>query len=89
MSEATVKGAFDFKLIGGHIAEHEEGFNVLGPGVVQTVNSCFAYRDFVDPEAAFGSDGFAVFFETGGEAQGRVENFGVDDAVEHWGGCLN
>ena len=88
MSEATVKGAADLKLVGGHIAEHEAGFNVLGPGVAD-IGGGLAYGHLFDEEAAFGSDGFDVFFEAGGEAQGRVENLGVEDLLEHWGGWLN
>ena len=87
MSEATVKGAFDFKLIGGHVAKHEESFNVLGPGVVQAVNSCFADRDFVDLEAAFSSDGLDVFFEAGAKTESGVEGLGVRDALEHCSVC--
>ena len=33
MSEAAVKGAADLKFVGGHVAKHKAGFNVLGPGV--------------------------------------------------------
>ena len=85
MSEAAIKGAADLKLVGSHVAEHEAGLNVLGPSVVQTVNSCLADSHLFDEEAAFGPDGLDVFFEAGGEAESRVESLGVEDALEH---CL-
>jgi len=85
MSEATIKGAADLKLVSGHVAEHEAGFNVLSPSVVQTVNSCLPDSHLFDKEAAFSADGLNVFFEAGGEAESRVEGLGVEDALEH---CL-
>ena len=85
MSEAAIKGAADLKLVGSHVAKHETGLNVLGPGVVQTVNSCLTDSHLFDKEAAFNSDGLDVFFEAGSEAESRVESLGVEDALEH---CL-
>ena len=68
VSEATVKGAADLKLVGGHVAKHEAGLNVLGPGVAD-VGGGLADGHLFDEEAAFGSDGLDVFFEASGEAE--------------------
>ena len=84
MSEAAIKSAADLKLVGGHITEHEAGFNVLGPGVAD-IGGGLADGHLFDEEAAFGPDGLDVFFEAGGEAESRVEGLGVEDALEH---CL-
>ena len=85
MSEAAVKGAADLKFVGGHVAKHKAGFNVLGPGVAD-IGGGLADGHLFDEEAAFGSDGFDVFFEAGSEAESRVEGLGVEDGLEHWGG---
>ena len=84
MSEATVKGAADLKLVGGHVTEHEAGLNVLGPGVAD-VGGGLADSHLFDEEAAFSTDGFDVFFKASGEAESSVESLGVEDALEH---CL-
>ena len=82
MSEATIQGAADLKLVGGHVAEHKAGFNVLGPGVAD-VGGGFADSHLFDEEAAFSSDGLDVFFKAGGETKSRVKSLGVEDALEH------
>lgn len=84
MSEATVKGAADLKLVGSHIAKHEAGLNVLSPGVAN-VGGGLADSHLFDEEAAFSADGFDVFFEASGEAESSVESLGIEDALEH---CL-
>lgn len=84
VSEATVKGAADLKLVGSHIAKHEAGLNVLSPGVAN-VGGGLADSHLFDEEAAFSADGFDVFFEASGEAESSVESLGIEDALEH---CL-
>ena len=82
VSEATVKGAADLKLIGGNVAKHEASLNVLGPGVAD-IGGGLADSHLFDEEAAFSADGFDVFFKASGEAESRVEGLGVKDALEH------
>jgi len=84
VSEAAIKGAADLKLISGNVAKHEAGLNVLSPSVADAGGG-LADSHLFNEEAAFGSDGFDVFFEASGEAESRVEGLGVEDALEH---CL-
>ena len=84
VSEATVKGAADLKLVGSHVAKHEAGLDVLSPGVAN-VGGGLANSHLFDEEAAFSADGFDVFFKASSEAESRVESLGVKDALEH---CL-
>ena len=84
MSKAAIKCAADLKLVSGHVTKDEAGFDVLGPSVANAGGS-LADSHLFDKEAAFGSDGFDVFFEASGEAESRVESLGVKDALEH---CL-
>ena len=86
--EAAIERAADLQFVGGYVAKHKAGFNVLGPGVAD-VGRGLADGHFFDEKTAFGSDRFDVFFEAGSETQGRVENLGVKDLLKHWGGCLN
>jgi len=86
--KAAIERAADLQFVGGNVAEHKAGFNVLCPGVAD-VGRGLADGHFFNKKAAFGSDGFNVFFKTSGKTKSLVESFGIEDALKHWGGCLN
>jgi len=82
VSETAIKGAADLKLVGGHVAKHKAGLNVLGPSVAD-VGGGLTDSHLFDEESAFSADGFDVFFKASGEAESSVESLGVEDALEH------